>query len=318
MTVLAERYKLPEEKQDKLQRAIRLEWLTIFFLITITIVMYLAMGSSQAMKTAWVEDVLSLIPPISFLVAMRYRNNPPTDRFPYGFRRAPLLSFMVAAVAILVLGLYLLYDAGKALLEQHHPTLAHFHLFGNSWDIWSGWVMIAALIYSVIPPVILGRMKLRLAPGLQEKTLFADANMNKADWMTAVAAGLGIVGVGFGFWWADSVAAAVISLDVIKDGVTNVKRATSDLLGQSPTDVKSGKQLGLADKLSEELGALQEVQDVGVRLREEGHVFSGEVFVVLSSSGDTARQVEHIRERATALDWRLHNLTVMPVTTLEK
>ena len=27
--------------------------------------------------------------------------------------------------------------------------------------------------------------------------------MQKADWMTGVAGIVGIIGVGFGFWWAD-------------------------------------------------------------------------------------------------------------------
>jgi divalent metal cation (Fe/Co/Zn/Cd) transporter len=30
--------------------------------------------------------------------------------------------------------------------------------------------------------------------------LFADAQMNKADWLTAVAAMVGVMGIGFGIW----------------------------------------------------------------------------------------------------------------------
>ena len=29
---------------------------------------------------------------------------------------------------------------------------------------------------------------------------------------------LGVVGIGFGLWWADSVAASVISIDILRDG----------------------------------------------------------------------------------------------------
>lgn len=86
-------YQLPAEKQAELKRATTLEWVTIFFLITIAAVMYLTMGSSQAMRTAWIEDVLSLVPPIAFLVAMRFRNHQPTEEYPYGYRRVTLLTF---------------------------------------------------------------------------------------------------------------------------------------------------------------------------------------------------------------------------------
>ena len=47
--------------------------------------------------------------------------------------------------------------------------------------------MIAALVYSVIPPFVLGRMKLPLAAELHDKTLQTDANLNKGDWLTGIA-----------------------------------------------------------------------------------------------------------------------------------
>lgn len=307
---------LPDEKQKKLNKAIRLEWITIFFLLTITAVMYYTMGASQAMKTAWIEDILSLIPPISFLVAMRYRDREPTERFPYGFRRSTLLSFLVAAVAILILGLYMLYDSSMALLKQHHPTLGHFNLFG--WKLWAGWVMIAALTYSMIPPVILGRMKLPLAKEVHEKTLHADATMNKADWMTAGAAILGILGLGLGFWWADAVAAGIISLDVLKDGITNVKGAMSDLMDQRPTGPSSGEPLDLDKKIKGKVRQFSGISDVGIRLREEGHIISGEIFVVFAKGAQDPEILEKITNQATELDWRLHNLVVVPVSSIDR
>lgn len=50
-------YELPQEQKEQLAKAKTLAWASIFFLGTITVLMYLAMGSSQAMRTAWVEDM---------------------------------------------------------------------------------------------------------------------------------------------------------------------------------------------------------------------------------------------------------------------
>src|SRR5690606_30447152 len=44
------RTELPEEQEAELHRAVRLAWLTIAFLLTAVTAVYLAMGSSQAMK----------------------------------------------------------------------------------------------------------------------------------------------------------------------------------------------------------------------------------------------------------------------------
>ena len=63
--------------------------------------------------------------------------------------------------------------------------------------------------------MFLGRAKMKLAQKLHDKVLYADADMNKADWMTAVAAMVGVAGIGIGLWWADSVAALVISASIL-------------------------------------------------------------------------------------------------------
>ena len=62
---------LPREQRELLRRAIRLEWVTLVFLaVTVTLV-GLTVGSSQAMRAAFFEDLLSFIPPIAFLIAVR-------------------------------------------------------------------------------------------------------------------------------------------------------------------------------------------------------------------------------------------------------
>ena len=43
--------------------------------------------------------------------------------------------------------------------------------------------------------------------------------MNRADWLTALAAVVGVIGIGAGLWWADAVAAIVISLEITRDGL---------------------------------------------------------------------------------------------------
>lgn len=311
---LREPYSLPEDKQALVRKAMVLEWLTIFFLVTIGALMYLTMGSSQAMKTAWIEDMLSLVPPISFLVAMHIRERQPTAKHPYGYRRAVLIAFLVAAAAIVVLGLYMLYDSAHALLTRHHPSLGYFTIFGQKWEIWSGWVMIGALVYSIIPVFILGRMKLPLAEELHEKTLHADAAMNKADWMTAGAAILGVLGIGIGWWWADSVAAALIALDVLKDGLTNLKSAMSDLMDQRPSAVNSERALDLPTRICKELKGLPGVLDADIRLREEGHVFAGELFVTLEEDGELPARLDALVARARGMDWRIHELVAVPVS----
>lgn len=100
-------FELPGPKEALMRRAVRLEWVTIAYLMSVVTLMYLVLGSSQAMKVAWAEDLLSLVPPIAFLVAARVRAKPPSERFPYGYHRVVSISFLCAALALFASGLLL-------------------------------------------------------------------------------------------------------------------------------------------------------------------------------------------------------------------
>jgi len=88
MSVHGSAFQLPAKQQALFDRAKRLEWISIIFLVTIIAAIGLVMGSSEAIKAVWIEDLLSLVPPIAFLIGARYRDRDPTDEYPYGYRRA--------------------------------------------------------------------------------------------------------------------------------------------------------------------------------------------------------------------------------------
>ncbi len=156
----------------------RLEWLTLAYLATAVVVVFLTLGGSQAMKAAWIEDLLSLLPPIAFLVAARFRTRVPTDRFPWGYHRSVTVGYLVASVALLALGAYVLFDSAMRLVLAEHPPIGTVVVFGQ--QLWLGWLMLAALVYTGVPPVLLGRRKLKLAAKLHDQVLYADAEMNRA------------------------------------------------------------------------------------------------------------------------------------------
>ncbi len=311
---IRELYKIPEEKQKQVRKARRLEYWTIGFMLTIIAVMFYTMGSSQAMKTAWIEDVLSLIPPLAYVVASHMREKPPNEKYPYGFHKTMMISFLAASFALFILGLYMMYDSAMGLIQMEHPTISHREILG--FRMWSGWLMIVALIYSAIPPVILGRLKQPIAKDLHDKTLFADSDMNKADWMTAVAGVGGIIGIGFGLWWADSVAALFISFDVLRDGLKNMKGVMSDLLQQHPTSYDEKKPLDIVDRLVHLLEGLDWVQQADVRLYEEGMLMSGEAWLVTRDGSVRSDQLNEASELVHGFDWKLHDVVVTVVDHL--
>lgn len=299
---------IPLSRRPALRRGLLLEWVSLGYLITVVALMYLVMGSSQAMRAAWLEDVLSMVPPAAFLVSAYFRKWPPNEEYPYGYHRAVSVAFLVASVAILGVGGYLAIESASKLIQAEHPTIGTIELLG--YQIWLGWLMLPAIAYTGIPSVFLGRAKLRPARELHDKTLYADAVMNKADWMTAAAAMAGVLGIAVGWWWADSVAALAISADVIHDGLKYVRLAVGDLMDRAPRTVDGRQRDPLPARLATELRGLSWVADAEVRFREDGHVFVGEAFLVPNSPGDPVPRVREVLKVGQGLDWRIQDLTV--------
>lgn len=296
-----------------MRRAVALEWWTVALMAAVTGIMYLAAGNSQAMKTAWVEDLLSLVPPSAFLAAARFARKPPDGEYVNGRNRAFDVTFLVAAVALTGVGIGLVYDGLHALLSRTHPGIGGVEVAGTL--VWQGWLMIGALLVSSVPPVVLGRMKLKVARELQLKPLHTDADMNKADWMTGLAGVGGVLGIGMGWWWADAVAALVISGSVLHDGVSNLKGAMRDLHDARPEAVERGDPDPLPDAVRDAVLAVDGVQACAVRLHEEGPRLCGVLYVHArdDATGCSARWLRACEDAARAVHWRIDEVTATRV-----
>ncbi len=305
----------PPDIEACYRKARRLEWFTLAYISSAAFFLYVTMGSSQAMRTSFFEDVISLTPAIAWLIGTAIARRRPNPDFPYGRHRATSIAHLTAALALCMMGGFLLFEAVMSYFTGERATIGGFNLFGTM--IWGGWPMLAALVYTGVPSVILGRMKLKLAPKMHDKVLYADAQMMKADWMAESATAVGVIGTGFGLWWLDPLAAALVSADILKDGVGTLKTAISDLADRRPEKTDKSGFEEVPEKIAAQLRALPWVEDAHVRMREEGHVLIGEAFVVpKTDTPEVVQKLERASEESKALDWRVHELVLVPVTSL--
>lgn len=302
-----DRAPLPAEQLGQLRKAERLEVWTIVLMTAVTALMFLSAGDSQAMKTAWVEDLLSLVPPLAFLVAARFARKPPDEEYVNGRMRAFDITFLVSAVALTGVGLGLVWDGLHALASRTHPSIGSVEIGGHL--VWQGWVMIAALLLSVVPPAVLGRKKLALAKELQLKPLHTDADMNKADWMTGLAGIAGIAGIGMGWWWADAAAALFISGSVLHDGVSNLKQAMRDLHDAKPESLQGGHAEPLLARIYAAAVSLEWVERCDLRFHEEGPRLCGVLFVSARDGNLTPERLRDAERAARAAHWRVDCVT---------
>lgn len=306
--------RFPAAKIEMLKRAERLQWIDLFFRVTIIVALFFTAGNSKAMQATLLDDVFGFLAPAGWLIARRIQDRDPNEGFPFGYHRAVNIAFLSSSLALLALGLYLLYDSVATLAEGKHPTIGGVEIFGV--HIWQGWLMIAALVYSMIPGVVIGTMVQPLAEGLHDKALFTNSRMNKAEWTTAGAAVAGIIGIGFGFWWADAAAALVIGADVLRDGAANLWAAVKDLADQEPSTVAKHEPDPVVIKVKEAVEAMPWVRQAEVSLREEGQLLTGVIYVVPKTDEKLVPAIEKAVADIEALDWRLHEISIMPLRSL--
>jgi cation diffusion facilitator family transporter len=313
-------FRFPAEQWEAREKLRRLSWLSIASLMIAAVVVGLTVGQSQAMKTAWISDILTAVPPMALLLALRFELREPSERFPEGYARAISVAFLITACVLTMIGFYLLYDSAMKLVHREHPPIGTIVLFGH--QIWLGWLMIAALVFSASIGFTLGKLKTPVAEKLHSKALRAEADMNRAEWLSEGAAIVGILLVAFGFWWGDAAAAAFISIEIVRDGWKNIRQVIGDMMDESPTKLGERKLEPLPIRLRAEVRQISWVKDAAVRLREHGHTVTGEVFVVPRQDALSAEQLLVETERTAArlqrADWRLHGLMVVPVRELEE
>jgi divalent metal cation (Fe/Co/Zn/Cd) transporter len=302
---------LPAEKRAALKRARGLVVLGIVYLGSSIAALLAVMGRSQALKTEFIGDAMSLIAPVLFLIGDRISGRAPSPRYPYGFARAVSAAYLGAALALTAVGVILLVESASKLISAERPSIGGIEVFGH--EIWLGWLALPTLAWSAVPSFFLGRSKARLGDELQDKVLVAEARTFAANWQSATAAMIGILGVAEGLWWCDALAAAIIAVEISRSGLMDLHAALADLMNRRPQAADGDSEEPLPARVTAMLKRQDWVADAVVRIREEGRSFTGEAFIVPVQDGPLTEQLAAASREACKLDWRLREMLLAPV-----
>ncbi|MBV9992358.1 MAG: cation diffusion facilitator family transporter [Alphaproteobacteria bacterium] len=298
------------------KQARRSAWLSIAYVLSCVALLALVMSGSQALLTEIVEDGLSLIAPVLFLVGDRISARPASKLYPFGYERATSAAYLGAALALLAAGMLVFGDSALKLIETEHPSIGGFDMGGQV--IWIGWLAIPVLLWCAIPSWLLGRSKKKLAESLNDKGLLADAQTKTANWQSAGAAIVGILGVAAGLWWADAVAALFISLEIVRSGWSEVRTALADLMDRRPQKLGRSDLDPLPEKLTQFLRREDWIADAVVRVREKGRELIAEGMVVPRHPMIDVTTIDGTAKRAKELDDRLEHVALVPTARLDE
>jgi divalent metal cation (Fe/Co/Zn/Cd) transporter len=120
------------------------------------------------------------------------------------------MTLRIVGVCFVALALYILYDAGKALLFHEAPDRS---VLG---------IIVAATSIVVMP--LLARAKRRVASGIGSRAMMADSRQaDFCTYLSAILLGGLLLNAVFHWWWADAVAALVMVPIIAKEGFESLK-----------------------------------------------------------------------------------------------
>ena len=127
--------------------------------------------------------------------------------------RAEQLALKLVGVSFLLLAAYVAFDAAKSLFTRELPRASYVG------------IVLAALSLAVMP--LLARAKRRVAASINSRALQADSRQTDiCAYLSAILLGGLLLNALFGWWWADPVAALVMTPIIVKEGVEALRGET--------------------------------------------------------------------------------------------
>ncbi len=127
--------------------------------------------------------------------------------------QAEATALRLVGIGFLILAAYVGFDAVKSLIHREPPQESRIG------------IALAALSLFVMP--WLARAKRKVAAKINSRALEADSRQsNLCAWLSAILLGGLLLNAVFGWWWADPVAALVMTPIIAKEGVEALRGET--------------------------------------------------------------------------------------------
>ncbi|MGH7776558.1 MAG: cation diffusion facilitator family transporter [Candidatus Dormibacterales bacterium] len=191
--------------------------------------------------------------------AVKTARKPPDREHPYGHGRAENLAAFGEGVLLLVTALAIAYAAvGRLAAGRHGVTNTEVGV----------WVLVATIGVESVRAEVLRRA----GRAAHSQALEASFQNRLTDVLTSLGVLAGLVGVGAGYWWADSAAALAVAGIVLRSAAAICWRAGDILMDRAPA--------GAEEDLRRTIGAVPGVREIrSVRVRRSGPRLLGDARV---------------------------------------
>jgi cation diffusion facilitator family transporter len=158
---------------------------------------------------------------------------PPSDSHPYGYERAEDLAGLGVAAVIFASAVFAGYQSYEKLIAN-----------GGTSDLALG---MAAALVGMAGNLAVSRYKARVARRINSVTMSAEANHSWLDTVSSFGALVGLIGVAFGYRWADPVAGFAVTLFILHVGWEVTSEIVHHLMdGVDPAQLQRAREAALS------------------------------------------------------------------------
>ncbi len=266
-------------------------YLSVFINIALTaakLIIGLMFGSLAVLADA-IHSLSDFITDFAVIIGVHFGSKEPDSKHPYGHGRLETFSAVFVALALLAVGVGMVFYAAKdiAKTEILHPTTS----------------MYIVTILSIVFKEWLYQITKRVAIKTKSSVTYANAWHHRSDALSSIAVLIGIAALKFGFHYGDHVAAIAVGLMIVSVAINVISTSISEL-AESAVDTET------YTRIKDIINSNERIHDWHkLRTRTVGR----EVFLDLHILVDPLLDISAAHEIAEDLESTLHEGLTRPV-----
>jgi len=182
-------------------------------------------GHSSALLADGINSTSDVVYYVAVKILTKHANKPADKEHPYGHRQLESISAIVVGAFILTTGVAIFWETINAiydLLTNIKP--------GQAASIFA----LIAAIFTLILKIYLYTITKRNEKLTKNPTLRALANDHLNDIMASISVIIGVIGGRMGFLWMDPLAGAIVSVFILRTGISIIMDSSSELMDTFP------------------------------------------------------------------------------------
>lgn len=175
-------------------------------------------SQSQALIADGIHSLSDLVTDVFVYVAATNARQGPDENHPYGHLRFETLTTVFLGMVLIIVALGIAYGSLTATEQAAQFT----------------WYGLAAILVTIAVKEAIFHYTKKAGDQIGSKLLIANAWHSRSDALSSVAVLIGLIGVYFGYPWADTVASIVVALLIGKMAVVMVWENLAELVDTAP------------------------------------------------------------------------------------